>query len=112
MSYIKSLECKKCKKRYPVSEMRYFCDNCGGFLQVIYKTEKMRQDLDRNKISQRSAVIMSKWVDFLPIEDPSLIKKVSLGEMETLLIESRQFGERLPIRKLYLKKGQSFLHCY
>ena len=102
MSYVEALECKRCKERYPASKMRYFCDNCGDFLQVIYKLDKMRQDLDRDKISQRSADIMSKWIEFLPIEDPSLIKRVSLGEMETPLIESRRFGERLPIRKLYL----------
>ena len=108
MSYVEALECKKCKERYPASKMRYFCDNCGDFLQVIYKSEKMRQDLDRDKISQRSADIMSKWIEFLPIEDPSLIKRVSLGEMETPLIESRRFGERLPVRKLYLKNESVF----
>jgi len=108
MSYVKTLKCKNCKKEYPATKMRYFCDDCGDFLEVTYKTEKMKQNLDRDRISQKTADLMTKWIDFLPIEDPSLIKKVSLGETETPLIESRQFGKRLPIRKLYLKNDAIF----
>jgi hypothetical protein len=48
----------------------------------------MKNELDRDKIVRRNADIMTKCLEFLPIEEPALIKKVSLGEMETLLIES------------------------
>lgn len=108
MSYVKALKCKNCKKEYPATKLRYLCDDCGDFLEVTYNIEKMKQDLDRDKITQMSADIMTKWVNFLPIEDTSLIKKVSLGESETPLIESKRFGDRLPIRKLYLKNETIF----
>ena len=51
---------------------------------------------------------MTKWVECLPIEDPSLIKKVTLGEMESPLIESRRFHESLPAKKVYFKNDSLF----
>lgn len=88
MSYVDALVCKGCGKKYTATKMRYKCDFCVDFLHVTYQIEKMKNELDRDKIVRRNADIMTKCLEFLPIEEPALIKKVSLGEMETLLIES------------------------
>lgn len=108
MSYVETLECKGCGRRYSPHEMRYECENCGDFLQVIYRLDKMKQELDRDKITRRQADIMTKWVECLPIEDASLIKKVSLGETESPMLESHRFHENLPVKKVYLKNDCLF----
>lgn len=108
MSYVEALECKGCGKKFTAKKMRYKCDNCGDFLQVTYRFDQMKKELDRDEISRRRTDIMSKWLEFLPIEDPTLIKTVSLGEMETPLIESRRYKEGLSVRKLYLKNESVF----
>lgn len=108
MSYVETLECKGCKKKFTAKKLRYKCDNCGDFLQVVYRIEQMKKELDRDEISCRRTDIMSKWLEFLPIEDPALIKTVSLGEIETPLIESRRYREGLPVGKLYLKNDSIF----
>jgi len=108
MSYVDALVCKGCGKSFNPREMRYSCDSCGSFLEVRYRLDKMKEQLDRDKISERRCDIMTKWQECLPIEDPALIKKVSLGETESPLIESNRFHEGLAVKKVYLKNDYLF----
>ncbi|MEW5759967.1 MAG: threonine synthase [Candidatus Thermoplasmatota archaeon] len=90
------LECKKCKKEYGENEKIYNCI-CGGKLEVI-----MNISIDVNDMMKREKkCLIEKYFELLPIIEKKNI--VTLGEGNTKLIRAERLGEKIGLKKLYLK---------
>lgn len=92
MSYVTQLKCLQCKKTIPTEPFRYFCPDCGGYLEVLYDYPKMKSEIDRDQLAFRSGSILQQWLQFLPIENPDFIDRVTLGEIPTPMFKARHFS--------------------
>lgn len=111
MSYVVGLECVSCGKQHSPGELRYRCSHCGGLLDPKLDYESLARSLDPDEIKKRPAVIWRKWWEFLPLEEERHIKRVSLGELETPLIESPSLARLVGVKQLYLKNDAYFPSC-
>jgi threonine synthase len=111
MSFAVGLKCLGCGGIYPHTEFRYTCPKCGGFLDVQYDYDAIAEAVDTEKLRYRSPLILKRWLEFLPIEKPSLIDTVSLGESETPLIRCDSLGEKLGLQNLFVKNDTNFPTC-
>ncbi|MCL5256955.1 MAG: threonine synthase [Chloroflexi bacterium] len=91
-----NLRCVNCGSEYPL-ELIYSCPNCGDILDVEYDYSSLQAH------GLRPADFPGFWryLDLLPIDDPSSI--VSLGEGGTELIRSERLGAELGMENLYVK---------
>src|SRR6266550_2860806 len=103
MSYLTGLRCTACGTEYSASQIRYRCDACGQFLDVEYNLEALGQAVDRDGIFRRPPEIMRRWLEFLPIDDPTLIERVTLGETGTPQLQYSDLGRSVGIPHLYVK---------
>lgn len=87
------LECVFCHRTYP-AEDRYFCDECGGILDVTYDSAVY----DRRPLSQTFAL--------MPVERQELC---NMGVQKTPLIHAGRLGQALNIKNLYFKCEQANL---
>jgi threonine synthase len=99
MGVVSQIRCPKCG-REPVSSADFQCGACKSILEVIVRTDHLtRADFQAMRQSRDRSIW--RWLEFFPVEDRSCI--VSLGEGSTPLIAATRLGERLGIRRLYLK---------
>ena len=108
MSYVKHLTCVNCGRTYRADEFRYLCTACNGFLDVEFDTDAIKENLRRSDIDSRPLGVMQRWLEFLPIENPELIGRVSIGESVTPLVKSERLARRLGMKHLYLKNESAF----
>ena len=94
------LECGACGERHDHRELQNLCTACGKPLLVRYDLAAAGASLDRDKLSGRVAT-MWRYREVLPVERDENI--VSLGEGWTPLAHARRLGERLGIRRLFIK---------
>jgi len=102
MSYVLGLRCTGCGREFDAGRMRYRCDLCSQFLDV-YDLPVLARTVDREAIRRRSPEIMRRWLEFLPIEAPALIDRVTLGESATPLLELPALGRAVGLKRLYVK---------
>jgi threonine synthase len=105
---VRSLTCVNCGREHDAREFRYFCADCRGFLDVTFDTDRIRESLARDDIDSRPPSIMHRWLEFLPIEDPLLIDRVTLGESVTPLVRAGRVARKLGLRNLYFKDESRF----
>lgn len=103
MSNTVGLFCQKCEKMIPESQFQLVCPECGSPLFVRYDLEKLKVAISRMKSDFIPTSFLSKWVEILPIDQPELIDKVSLGEAQTPLVRSWNLAEKMNISDLYFK---------
>ncbi|NPV71016.1 MAG: threonine synthase [Firmicutes bacterium] len=108
MGFVKHLECVSCGSTYPAGEHRYACAKCNGYLQVVFDIDRMKESLNRRDFQCRPQGIMERWLEFLPIEKPELVPRVSLGESVTPLIHARHLGQYLGLDNLFFKDETRF----
>jgi threonine synthase len=107
MSYVTELQCLNCKAKLSVEPFRYFCPHCGGFLEVLFDYEKMAAHIDRDELNCGQGSILRQWLPFLPIEDPGLIERVTLGEIPTPMFKARYLSTLAPKSEVWIKnEGQ------
>ena len=101
------LQCMDCQQQYPINEVRYTCDTCGGLLDVIHDWSGMTitHDLFDDRLGSleppyHSGVWRYKELIY-PEVDNSLI--VSKPEGNTNLYPLPKLAEWAGIEKLYLK---------
>jgi threonine synthase len=99
MGIVKSLRCPRCGSE-PGSKTLFQCPSCGSILEVNVEIGHL-MNADRKAIGDERDRTVWRWFDFFPVEHRSSI--VSLGEGNTPLLYSERLGERLGIRRLYLK---------
>ncbi len=103
MSYVLNLSCTSCNTEYSAKEFRYLCDRCGGVLDPVLDYAALANKISPAEVRGRPPIIWRKWLEFLPIEDESLMERVSLCEYETPLLRSAKLAETIGVRALFLK---------
>jgi threonine synthase len=94
---ITHLECSRCKKEYPESQLLNLC-SCGGPLLARYDLEAAGKTLTREALRQRTAT-MWRYAELLPAKG----EPVSLGEGMTPLVHAPRLGGRMGLQRLYVK---------
>ena len=99
-SFLTHLECSKCRLEYPHDQLQTFCPDCKATLLPRYDLGAVKQQVDRDQVSQRSKG-MWRWHEVLPVlyED----NQVSLGEGDTPLLRLPHLEEELQLGNLYVK---------
>jgi threonine synthase len=103
MSYMQNLRCLSCQQTVETSPFRYFCPECGGYLDVEYDYEAMLADLSRDEFDTRRGTILEQWLEFLPIERPDLIPRATLGEVPTPMLQAGRLPPPADGAQIWLK---------
>jgi len=91
------LECSRCEKIHPHDRLQNLCSACGKPLLARYDLKAAAKSLTREALARRLAT-MWRYAEILPGSAP-----VSLGEGVTPVVHARRAGERLGLKKLYIK---------
>jgi threonine synthase len=98
MSFALGLQCRECKKDYPIAPL-HVCDACFGPLEVVYDYDGIRESVSREKIAARPTNLW-RYRELLPIEGEP---KAGLYSGYTPLIRAHRLGDALGVKELYLK---------
>ncbi len=107
------LECIRCGKHYPITEVIYRCGSCGGLVDVEHDLAPLRprsgaewRELFDSRVRSfewpYASGVWGKWEWVAPHIARENI--VSLGEGYTPLISAPRLGERLGIPDLWIKQ--------
>lgn len=101
-SYVLGLQCPRCASGKLNTDMTTdpVCPVHGETEEARYDIEGIRRDLDRDRLPVEPHSIW-RWSPLLPVRDPANI--VTLVEGETPLFHTQRLGERLGLRRLYIK---------
>jgi threonine synthase len=94
------LECAACKLEHEARRLLNLCRECKKPLLVRYDLERARATLTKESLVGRRADLW-RYSEVLPVEDDANI--VSLGEGWTPLLQAKRLGNKLGIRRLYIK---------
>ncbi len=111
MSYVSGLRCISCGRPAPLAPFAYVCSACGGFLSVEYAYDRLREALTRDQLERRRGTILEQWLDFLPIERPDLIARVTLGEQPTPMTRAYRLQGPARHAEVWLKNDALFPTC-
>jgi threonine synthase len=92
--------CDRCDARSGLDQAQNLCRDCGGLVEIRYDLGRVRAGLRERAARSRGAGIW-RWRDLLPVAPGT--EPVSLGEGDTPLLAARGLGERLGVRRLWLK---------
>jgi threonine synthase len=99
-SFATHLECSRCQEDFPVDQIQQVCKSDGGPLLVRYDLRRVRDSVTKDALRERPETLW-RYRELLPHEDPESI--VTLGELNTPLLETPSLGEELGIPKLRVK---------
>ena len=99
-SYLDHLECTGCARPHSHTEVVRTCVDCGMSLFARYDLESLRRDVDRDDLKNR-APSMWRFSELLPVMNPENV--ITLGEGGTPLLEARNLGRKLGLKRLYIK---------
>lgn len=91
------LECSRCRKTYPASQLLNLC-SCGGPLLARYDLARAAKTFTHEAIGRRPAN-MWRYEELLPATG----EPVSLGEGMTPLVHAQRLGERMGLGRLFVK---------
>jgi threonine synthase len=91
------LECSACKRTHPANQLQNLCTACGKPLLARYDLKTAARTLTRETLARRPAT-MWRYAEVLPGADP-----VTLGEGMTPVLHAQRAGEKLGLRKLFVK---------
>lgn len=92
--------CDRCQARFGLGQPENLCRECGGLLEIRYDLSAVPPDLRAQAAAARAAR-MWRWRDLLPVGPAA--EPVSLGEGDTPLLAASGLGQRLGLRRLWLK---------
>ncbi len=98
MKEVHFLRCRECGKKYP-NQPQSYCEECFSPLEVSYDYEALRQSTSRETVSRRP-FNMWRYAEFLPLPQGYTPNQPIGG---TPLVKSRNLGQRLGVKNLYLK---------
>jgi threonine synthase len=99
-SFATHLECSRCQEDFPVDQLQQVCKSDGGPLLVRYDLRRIRDSVSRDALNARPETLW-RYRELLPHEDPSAV--VTLGELNTPLLDTPSLGEEIGIPKLRVK---------
>ena len=99
-SFATHLECSRCQEDFPLEQIQQVCKSDGGPLLVRYDLRRVRDSLTKDALRDRPDTLW-RYRELLPHEDPASV--VTLGELNTPLLETPSLGETLGIPKLRVK---------
>lgn len=103
------LQCMDCSRQYPIDQVIYACETCGGLLDVCHDLEGQRVHLDRARFDQRlgtfeppynSGVWRYKELIYPDVPNAQI---VSRPEGNTNLYSTPELARWAGVRTLYLK---------
>jgi threonine synthase len=97
LSTLTHLECSQCHKTYPHTKLQNLCPDCGKPLLARYDLQKAARTLWRESLANRPQN-MWRYAEVLPGDDP-----VTLGEGMTPILPAVRLGEKLGLRRLFIK---------
>jgi len=100
MTYVTHLRCTRCATAYAPKDRVLTCQHDDGRLDVEYDYASMATKIGREVFDNRRGGLW-KYRELLPIENEENI--VSLGEVQTPLIQCKNLGKTLGLRNLYVK---------
>ena len=98
MSFAIALRCQECGREYPLQPSNV-CEFCFGPLEVAYDFEAQRKAVSRRRI-ERGPLSLWRYQNLLPCDAE---RAVDLGAGFTPLVRSKNLGDALGLRNLYLK---------
>lgn len=105
MSFLTHLTCSVCGQIFDAAQVQTFCPTCSAPLLVHYDLEAACAQVDRDALRCRPRG-MWRWHEMLPVRDPA--NQVSLGEGDAPLLHATRLGEKLGLKRLYVKdEGQN-----
>jgi threonine synthase len=96
------LVCQRCDVKRPITDTEAFCPSCGKCFDVAYDYELARTRLSELSMGERPHNIW-RLSELLPIRAMSAQARVGQISGMTPLIPANNLGEKLGLRKLYLK---------
>ena len=99
-SYLSTLECSYCYKRYDPNSIHNVCTECQSPLLARYDLAAARASLDRDELRQRPRG-MWRWHELLPVTDP--VNIVTLGEGDSPLLRTDRLAAETGLKHLHLK---------
>ncbi|HJS20147.1 MAG TPA: threonine synthase [Anaerolineales bacterium] len=99
-SFLTYLECSKCGKIYPHTEVQTYCSECTACLLPRYDLDSAREHIDREEISRRPKG-MWRWHELLPVLDEE--NQIFLGEGDTPLLSLPRLQQEMGLSHLYVK---------
>ena len=103
MSNSVGLICDNCHQLRSEEDFQLKCSVCGTTLRIQYDLEKLKKAYSDPGEPQNHGSFLRKYRDFLPINRPELIGKVSLNEGLTALIPSGRLQRDLGLEDLRFK---------
>ena len=98
--HVTHLECAACGARHEARRLHNLCGRCGKPLLVRYDLARAAAQLSPESLKGRRADLW-RYAEVLPVEREENI--VSLGEGWTPLVPAARLGERLGLRRLFVK---------
>jgi threonine synthase len=99
VTYLKYLECPRCKAHLDATKLQNLCE-CGSPLLAIYDLEGLASGLEPSDLINRPSN-MWRYREFLPVAAPENI--VSLGEGCTATLHAKSLGQELGLNQLWVK---------
>ena len=103
MSYARGLVCLSCGHLYSKKEFKLTCPDCGSPLEVSYDLDALRRFLKRGWPQPNGATLLKQWEKLLPLRQPWLITRCSLGETQTPLIRANKANANMGLDELRFK---------
>ncbi|MDJ0270890.1 MAG: threonine synthase [Aigarchaeota archaeon] len=101
MSYVVSLVCSRCGRRYEPRQNPLMCEERDfGRLDINYDYVKIMEKLDRDKIAGRPQIGVWRYAELMPADKRFAAQ---LNEGNTPLIRSKRLAGLLGMKNLYLK---------
>ena len=100
MSALAGLACSECGSVFDADRLQTVCQACDSPLLARYDLGRVGDTLDRDELSRRLSGLW-RWAELLPVRDPAW--RLTLGEGDTPLHHARRLGDRLGLRRLFVK---------
>lgn len=103
------LQCMDCSRQYPIDQIIYNCDACGGLLDVQHDTERLRQTVSRELFDGRLGTLQAPYNSgvwrYKEMINPDVADDliVSRPEGNTNLYNVPRLAQWAGVEQLYLK---------
>jgi threonine synthase len=93
-------ECIKCRAKYDINEIVYFCKKCGDILEIKLDFETIAETTKSGEW-KKAPLSVWRYRDFMPIHEAT--KLVTLNEGGTGLHRSAHLCDKLGLKHLWVK---------